>query len=143
MRITDPADVLRVFGRPDVWPWISEDGASVADFQPDMARSLWLSVGLGVMEFRPWSAGWWDVHIAMPPKQARPDVLCRQAFEWVREKFGALGFVARIPGENIAAFKLAQRLGFEVCGRVRGCISRGGVLMDLILMELQYGRGNR
>ena len=140
-RLTDPEDVLTVLCRPDVYPWISEDDGG--DYRPDMTRAVWLGVGEGVMEFRPWSRHWWDVHIAMPPKQPRPDDLCRSAFEWIKESFGALGFVARIPGENIAAFKLAKRLGFEVCGRIQGCISRGGIHMDMIMMELQYGRRNR
>ena len=133
-----PESVRAVVTDPKVWPWVSEDGFHPDDYTPD-PNGVYLKAGNGFMSFKPWTRGWWDVHIAMPRKSGRPDAEVLDCLRWMRENAGAVGFVARIPGENIAAYKLATRVGFMLAGRIRGCVTRGGVEMDMYILELRYG----
>lgn len=129
MRIHD-ADLIRsIVIAPGVWPWVSE-GASAAEYHPQMEAGIYLRAGPGFVLFRPWSVGWWDVHVAMPRKSGPAGDVVLPAFDWMRE-YGARGFVARMSSRNRAVIRLARSVGFRECGRIHGCM--GG---DMVIMEM-------
>lgn len=130
MRTLDAAWIRAVATHPDVWPWIS-DGAPSHTYRPDIEGAIYLRTGPGFMSFKPWTKGWWDVHIAMPRKSPTALHVALSGLEWMANNAGARGFVARMAARNRAVLALARECGFRECGRIPGCI-RGN---DMILME--------
>ena len=130
MRIHDADHIRSIITAPGVWPWVSE-GASAADYKPQMGAGIYLQAGAGFLLFRPWSVGWWDVHVAMPRKSGPAKDVVLPAFGYMRSNHAAVGFVARMSSRNGAVIRLARSVGFVECGRIHGCLGADMVIMEM------------
>lgn len=75
-----------------------------------------------------------EVHICMLPKVADAELQAVAALKFMGMR-GVQKFVAQIPTVSRHAVRFARRVGFVECGRIRGACTKGGKMVDLLVME--------
>lgn len=130
-----------------VWPDISEQGALLEEFTPDVDRDSirWYTtedevsegyfapVGLWMVHQRYASA--WQIHVMiMPEFWGGAHEYSRKAVDYIFQDTGAETLIAECPASNPAVYKHALKVGFKDTGTIPRAFYKDGKLYHVNIL---------